>query len=146
MRRTVLVVCVAAVPLMTAGCTEKLLDPRATVEVAVNITCENNGVQASISPYIVEVYPGDVIQWTLTGTATEFDIDKKKFMAFPYGGSLPYKGDKEKPVKTGNMKSGVDYDKPYGYTVTAACTSSTGQVRRIIIDPDMIIIRRAQSS
>ena len=146
MRRLILVVTIAAAPLMTGACTKPPLTPGAVYPVSVTITCQGDGMQASISPYIAKIPEGDVIEWRLTDTSSVASIDidkKKKYGSWPYDDGPPYNGTKERPAKAGPMKAG-QADKKFGYTISGTCTTG-GETRKIIIDPDMIIIRRTQS-
>lgn len=142
MRRPAPIACVA-VSLMTGACAKPVLEPGAVVPVSVSLTCADTGMQASISPYIVQIPEGDQVEWKLTdnSTVSEIEIDKKKDGSWPYDGDLPYKGSKERAAKAGRMKSGL-VGRKFGYTISGTCTSSGGEERRIVIDPDMIIIRR----
>lgn len=148
MRRLIVVVTAFAVPLMTGACVKPPLSIVAAYPVNVTITCTGAGLQAAIDPYIAQVTEGDEVVWTLTpeSTAEDFEIDKKDglFKKWPYDDSPPYKGDKNKPAKAGKMKDG-QVGKTFAYSITATCTTPSGEKRKVIIDPDMIIIRRMTS-
>ena len=148
MRRLIIVVTAVAAPLMTGACTKPALTPRDVYPVNLTITCTGTGLQATIDPYIAEVKEGDVIEWRLSdaSTAEDFEIDKKSglFKKWPYDKGPPYKGKKNEPANAGPMKPD-QVGKTFAYSVTATCTPTGGQPRKIIIDPDMIIIRRVAS-
>lgn len=146
MRRLITVVTISTAALMTGACTKPALTPRAAYPVEVTVMCRGDGMQASISPYIAKIPEGDVIEWKLTDSSSVASIDiakKKKYGAWPYEDGPPYNGTKERPAKAGPMKSG-QVDKKFGYTISGTCTTG-GETRKIIIDPDMIIIRGSQS-
>jgi hypothetical protein len=146
MRRLILMGTIAAAPLVTGACTKPALTPRAPYPVEVTVMCRGDGMQASISPYIAKIPEGDVIEWKLTDSSSVASIDiakKKKYGSWPYDEGPPYKGTKENPAKAGPMKQG-QVDRKFGYTISGTCTTG-GETRKIIIDPDMIIIRRTQS-
>jgi hypothetical protein len=148
MRRLIVVVTAFAVPLMTGACVKPPLAITAAYPVNVTITCAGAGLKAEIDPYIAQVPEGDEVVWSLTpaSTADDFEIDKKDglFKKWPYDDSPPYKGDKNKPAKAGKMKAD-QVGKSFAYSITATCTTPTGEKRKVIIDPDMIIIRRNAS-
>ena len=143
MRRPAQTACVAVVLLMTGACARPVLEPGALIPVTVSLTCADAGMQASITPYIVQVPEGDQVEWKLAegSTVMELEIDKKPNGSWPYDGKLPYKGGKDNPAKSGQMKGGL-VGRKFGYTISGTCTSTGGEARRIVIDPDMIIIRR----
>lgn len=143
MRSPALTACVAIVSLITGACTRPLLEPGAVIPVTVSLTCADAGMQASISPYVVQVPEGDQVEWKIaeSSTVSEIEIDKKQNGSWPYDGALPYRGGRENPPKAGRMKGGL-VGRKFGYTISGTCTSAGGEARRIVIDPDMIIIRR----
>ena len=143
MRHAALVVCVIAVPLIASACAQPSLEPLGVVPVEVSIRCVGAAVEASISPYVVEVPEGSQVIWNLTENSNVTGIEinrKKRLAAWPYAGDLPYRGNRENPPKAGNMKSG-QVGKRFSYNISGTCVAA-GQSRTIVIDPDMIIVRR----
>lgn len=146
MRRIALYACLGVLSLSFSACAKQTLEPRGLVTVNVAVVCTADSVDISIKPYAVRVQEGDQVQWQLTAAsnATEIEINRKKnFASWPYDGPLPYKGNKQTPPKAGRMKEG-QANKSFPYNIIGTCKDSEGRDRRIIIDPDMIIIRRAQ--
>lgn len=145
MSRPAVVACAAAMLVSSGACSKPVIEPRATIPVNVSITCTGTGMQASIDPYVVSVPEGDQVEWILAAASTvaEIEIDKKRYMGWPYDGSLPIRGGKDNPPKAGRMKEG-QVGRTFGYNISATCTSGDGQSRKIVIDPDMIIIRRTE--
>ena len=116
------------------------------VPVSVRITCASDSMNASIFPYVAQVPDSDGVTWTLVESphVTEFEIDKKKWNSpWPYGDKPPVRGDRERPASANNMKRGL-VGRKFSYNISATCTAPGREARRIVIDPDLIIIRRPQ--
>jgi len=133
---------VFALPAFACGKSE--LSSLGTQVVTVAVTCVDNTVTASISPYVVPLLKtdqgGESVEWKLVGeNVSEIEIDKKTGKDFPYGGSLPKKGNANKPPKAEGMKR--DAKGTYPYNISVTCTPPGGAARKIVIDPDMIIRR-----
>jgi hypothetical protein len=141
MRLYAVVACVAVAALTSAASSKQILDTNAVVAVAVQITCPGDSVQASISPYIAQVPQGAQIEWTLVNSpdVPEIQIDKKAGKGWPYGNSLPYHGSAKNPAKGQSMHPN-QAGKKFSYNITGTCTPEGQDPRRVVIDPDMIII------
>ena len=140
----------AAVAVLGLACAKpSLLATSNTVTVSVSILCEGDSVRTSVSPFSVQVgktdTAGDEVAWEASGSSTVSEIeitqkttDKKKW---PFDDTLPLKGNKKEPGKSGRMKKNAA-EGSYGYNIGATCTLASGAVAHILIDPDMIIIHR----
>lgn len=146
MRRFARYACLGVLPLSFSGCAKQTLEPGNLVTVNVAVVCTADSVDISIKPYAVRVQEGDQVAWQLTAASnvTELEINRKKrFASWPYDGPLPYRGTRENPPRAGRMKEG-QADKSFPYNIIGTCRDSQGRERRIVIDPDMIIIRRTE--
>lgn len=147
MRRAVQLISVFCVILMGTGCSRPLPPSGKIVPVSVRITCVGDTVNASIFPYIAQVPDSDGVTWNLVESpnVTAFEINKKKWnSAWPYSTRTPVKGDRERPAQASGMKAGL-VGRKFSYNISAVCAIPGGEPRKIVIDPDMIIIRRPQS-
>lgn len=143
MRRFAQYACLGVLYLSSSACAKQTLAPAGLTQVSVGVVCTADTVQALIKPYAVRVEEGFQVEWVLTAesNATALEINRKKGSGWPFDGSLPYKGSKQNPPKAGPMKGG-QLDKRFQYDIIATCKDAEGNDRRILIDPDMIIIRR----
>ena len=131
---------------MGAACSRPLPATGKVVPVSVRITCVGDTVNASIYPYIAQVPDSDGVAWSLVESpnVTEFEIGRKSNSAWPYSGKTPVKGNREMPAQANGMKPGL-VGRKFSYNISAVCAIPGGEPRKIVIDPDMIIIRRPQS-
>ena len=124
MRIIALAVRAAILPLFVTGCNKPAVLAAGTVAVNVQVTCPDNAVQVSISPYIVSVPEDAELQWILEKSpdVTEFEIDTKQGRPdWPFKDRPPYRGNAKNPPKVRGINNG-QVGKKYSYNITATCT------------------------
>lgn len=149
MRTSAVIAAVVAAALVSGACRSGPLyeDTETEFPITITVTCSTDGVVARVVPSIANLTNKQNPVWTLdnTSTVSEFSIDEKKDARkekWPYGGTLPYSGEKDKPAKgDGKVESNPPgTKKTYGYSISATCTPPGGPIKSIVIDPDIIII------
>ncbi|HVF38778.1 MAG TPA: hypothetical protein VM939_02685 [Gemmatimonadaceae bacterium] len=114
-----------------------------TDTVMVDIRClPGNGVSFSLAPWTVQLRQGETVDWVLHPDAgvSEISITPKQ-PAWPFQETGPYRGNAANGPKARNMRAAQAIGARFGYNVNASCTRADGSTSRIIIDPDMIIVR-----
>ncbi len=146
MRAKVVLACGAAV-LAAVVATKDSLDAQGafrTVNVDVRIDClAGRGVSFSLTPWAIEVLQGDSINWRLDGSAnvSEMQVIAKRNGQWPFRRKPPYRSTKARPAGAQALDAAQNGRK-YQYAVSAICTRDSVTADTVIIDPDMIIIRR----
>jgi len=140
--RSIGAVCVAVAALMTSGCASPTFLPqRNLVPVTVSVSCNDKGVDVTVSPFVARVYEGDVVQWNLPENPFVAKIDIKKkhtFDSWPFEDGLPLDVPKNGSKGSGTMKDNPK--KKYHYNIVGKCVYQN-TTTDFVIDPDMIIIR-----
>lgn len=147
MRRAIPLISLCCTIMMSAACSSSLPITGKVVPVSVRITCVGDTVNASIFPYIAQVPDSDGVTWSLVESpnVTDFEISRKKWnSAWPFSTKTPVKGNRERSANANGMKPGL-VGRKFSYNISAVCAIPGGEPRKIVIDPDMIIIRRPQS-
>jgi hypothetical protein len=132
--------------LFAVGCAKpEFLPPNRTLPVNVTIKCEGDSIVARINPYSISLPNSDqdrvIAEWVLTpeSNADQIDINKKGDEDWPFEGTLPIEAKKTKPGKGTGIKKQKAGEYPYEYTISAMCVLN-GKAKKIVIDPDIIII------
>ena len=116
-----------------------------TVNVDVRVDClAGGGVSFSLTPWQIVVNPGDSLNWRLDQGANVSTIEivaKGQGNQWPFRRKPPYRATKANPVGAqalDNSQTG----RRYRYAVSTVCVRDSVNVDSVIIDPDIIIIRR----
>ena len=147
MRGKVLLGCVAFIVLAAAEARDSLVaqGTARTVNVDVRVDClAGRGVSFSLTPWTIDVAPGDSINWRLDQGAnvTEMQIiSKMPGNQWPFRRKPPYRSTKARPAGAQSLDN-AQSGRRYKYAVSTICVRESTQSDTVIIDPDMIIIRR----
>ena len=140
MRSSAVVTSLVVAALSLVGCKKEFTAASKSIPVNVSVRCVGDSVFASIRPYSINVYDDEIVEWVLDSAATvgEIEINEKQSGKWPFGGNLPYKAKKNEPGKGKDVLKSAKGQ--YEYVIETACTMN-GEPKKILIDPDMIIIR-----
>lgn len=147
MRAKVLLGCCAFLVLAAVEANDALVAQGTfrTINVDVRVDClAGRGVSFSLTPWVIEVGVGDSINWRLDAGAnvTEMEVvTKQPGGAWPFRRKPPYRATKVRPAGAqalDNAQSG----RRYKYAVSTVCVRDSASSDTVVIDPDIIIIRR----
>ncbi len=147
MRAKVLLGCCAFLVLAAAEAKDSLVAQGTfrTVNVDVRVDClAGRGVSFSLTPWLIEVNPGDSINWRLDAGAnvTQMDvISKSPGNAWPFRRKPPYRATKARPAGAQSLDN-AQSGRRYKYAVSTVCVRDSVSSDTVVIDPDIIIIRR----
>jgi hypothetical protein len=114
------------------------------VNVNVRVDClAGRGVSFSLIPWVIEVQPGDSINWLLDPTSNVTDMDvinKMPGNQWPFQRKPPYRSTKQNAAGA-RARDNAQSGRRYKYAVSAICPRNAAEADTVIIDPDMIIIR-----
>ena len=134
------------VAIFAVGCAKpEFLAADRAIPVNVTIRCEGDSIVARIKPYSVRLANTDndneIAEWVLTdeSNASEIEITKKGSEDWPFDGPYPVKAKKNQPGKGTGVKKHKKGQYSYEYAISALCVLN-GQARKVVIDPDIIII------
>ncbi|MEO7501674.1 MAG: hypothetical protein ABIW94_03455 [Gemmatimonadaceae bacterium] len=117
-----------------------------TVPVTIKITSTNNGVKATVDPFVVVIDLGDEVQWKLESDYDEASvtIEKKNSSAhWPFVNAPPKDIKKGNSKKSGKTKPAAK--KQNRYNIQCRVMDGTTPID-FPIDPDIIIIGGAIDS
>ena len=116
--------------------------PLADKEVNVRIDClPRRAVEFTLSPWSVEVGPGDSVSWRLDARSS---VDSMSIV--DQSGRWPFRGRPPKVVRNQGARgvreraATLRGANKYKYAVQAFCVRSATVTDTVLIDPDMIII------
>ena len=147
MRGKVLLGCGAFIVLAAVEARDSLVAQGAarTVNVDVRVDClAGRGVSFSLTPWTIEVQQGDSINWRLDQGANVASMDiisKMPGNQWPFRRKPPYRSTKARPAGAQSLDN-AQTGRRYKYAVSTVCVRDSTQADTVIIDPDMIIIRR----
>jgi hypothetical protein len=136
-------IAVLALIVALAACTpsSRSLPPTGvTRTVAVQVSCDDHSITFSVTPWAQHLDLGDDISWAVAPVSNTQDIiiDKRdNDWAFKDG--PPRHAKPNSPAHAARMKSSVQHNQRYRYTLEADCQNGTGPRIHGKIDPDMII-------
>jgi hypothetical protein len=146
MRREVLLGCCALV--LAAVAIPESLGAQGTgntLNVNVRVDClAGRGASFSLVPWQVVVQPDDSVNWVLEfgANVSEMEIlNRTPGNRWPFVSRPPYRVTKDRPIGARARQAGQS-DRRYKYAVSAICVRSATESDTLVIDPDMIIIRR----
>lgn len=135
------------VAIFAVGCAKpEFLPADRAIPVKVTVKCEGDSIVARVNPYSVKLTNTDsdneIAEWVLTDesvNASEIEITKKGSEDWPFEGAYPVKAKKNQPGKGTGVKKHKKGQYSYEYAISALCVLN-GQAKKIVIDPDIIII------
>lgn len=134
------------VSIFAVGCAKAEFVPAdRTIPVNVTIKCEGDSIVARVNPYSVKLTNTEankeIAEWILTSesNASEIEMTKKGSEDWPFSGNYPVKAKKNQPGKGTGVKKHDKGQHSYEYAISALCVLN-GQAKKIVIDPDIIII------
>ena len=147
MRAKVLLGCCAFLVLAAFEAKDSLVAQGAyrTVNVDVRVEClAGRGVSFSLTPWSIEMAAGDSINWRLEQGANVSEMEviaKGPGNSWPFKKKPPYRSTKSKPAGAQSLDTNQKGRK-YRYAVSTVCVRDSVTSDTVIIDPDIIIIRR----
>ena len=116
------------------------------VNVDVRVDClAGRGLSFSLTPWLIAVQPGDSVNWRLEfgSNVTDMDIvNRTPGNQWPFLRKPPYRATRDSPAGARARDNSQGARSRYKYAVTAVCARSATESDTVVIDPDMIIIRR----
>jgi len=109
--------------------------------VVLTVTCTGQGVNFSLSPWVVGLNAANPVEWRVNGSANtdEITIEPKDPGQWPFEEPPPYIATKSTPKRGGALKAGLQPGQVFRYTVTLQCRTPTSGPFRVVIDPDMVV-------
>ncbi|HEX2722862.1 MAG TPA: hypothetical protein VHM24_08090, partial [Gemmatimonadaceae bacterium] len=112
------------------------------VDIEVMCSLTPDSIFVKVDPWTVQLSRNTPkVIWKLTNSSNATDIDikaKTDTSPWPFADRPPYSGQpKEKESKGAIVGT---KDQLYAYTIVATCPAGGGGTRKVVIDPDMIII------
>lgn len=103
--------------------------------VVISASCSENAVQSSVNPWVARVRLGHDLEWRLDAASGVGEVAILQINDWPYLDAPP-KVRKGASGKGTRMKTTVKAGDKFQYNVSFLCPDG----RRILIDPDIIII------
>lgn len=147
MRARVLLGCSAFLVFAAVEANDSLVAQGAAAlhQVHVRVDClAGDGISFSLTPWTTTVRAGDSINWNLDPGANVSEMEvitKRPGGPWPFRRKPPYKVTKNHPMGAQALDDAHN-DRRYQYAVSAICFRDSSNVDTVVIDPDIIIIRR----
>jgi len=106
-------------------------------EVTIQVSCVDEQVSFTVSPWRLELNEGEGAVWTLADATQTIEIQKKQ-RAWPFSDNK-LAGSRADPPHGRAMKGGQK-GKSFRYAIAVTCEGSAG-AREIVIDPEMYVRR-----
>ena len=111
-----------------------------TRPVSIQVTCDEQSITFTVTPWAQHLKVGDDISWTLTSASNTPDVAVDQVNGrWPFTSPPPVHSRPGNPGQVGHVKSGLHAGDTFHYTVEADCQKGTGPKIHGKIDPDMII-------
>ena len=111
-----------------------------TQPVAVQVTCDNQSITFTVTPWARHVARGDAIAWSVAAGSNTQDVTIDKVgTQWAYNENPPFHATPNRPAQASHMKAGIPPGTQYRYSVEADCQNGSGPKIHGKIDPDMIV-------